>query len=82
VVETKVHYPTDINLLWDALRTLIVGCGRVSRRHGLSGWGKWHYNLRQVKRSFRQVQQMKASLSSDEQKQAQQEKKIRKAYRH
>ena len=81
VVETKVHYPTDINLLWDALRTLIVGCGRVSRSHALSGWGKWRYNLRQVKRLFRQVQKMKPSTSSEAQKQAQQEKKIRTAYR-
>jgi IS5 family transposase len=81
VVETKVHYPTDINLLWDALRTLIVGCGRVSGRSGLSGWGKWLYNLGQVKRLFRQVQKMKHSTSADEHKQAQQEKKIRKAYR-
>ena len=81
VVKTNVHYPTDMNLLWDAVRTLIVGCGRVSRLHALSGWGKWRYNLRQVKRLFRQVQKMKHSTSSDEQKQAQQEKKIRKAYR-
>jgi len=81
VVKTNVHYPTDINLLWDALRTLIRGCGRVSWRHELSGWGKWRYNLRQVKRLFRQVQKMKHSTSSDEAKQAQQEKKIRKAYR-
>ena len=81
VVETDVHYPTDINLLWDALRTLIVGCGRVSRSHGFLGWGKWRYNLRQVKRLFRQVQKMKHSTSTDEQKQAQQEKKIHTAYR-
>ena len=80
VVETEVHYPTGINLLWDALRTLIVGCGRVSGRPGLSGWRQWRYNLRQVKRLFRQVQKMKHSTSSDEHKQAQQEKKIRKAY--
>jgi len=24
VVETDVHYPTDIHLLWDALRKLIT----------------------------------------------------------
>ena len=81
VVETRVHYPTDINLLWDALRTLIRECGPVSQRHGLSGWGQWRYNLRQVKRLFRRVQKMKPSTSPDEQKQAQQKKKIHKAYR-
>ncbi len=40
VVETDVHYPTDITLLWDALRKLIIACGRVNRRLGLGGWGK------------------------------------------
>ena len=80
VVETDVHYPTDITLLWDALRKLIIGCGRLSRRVGLSGWGKYRYNLRQVQRLLRQVQRMKASHSSDEQKQAAQDEKIRHAY--
>lgn len=81
VVETDVHYPTDITLLWDALRKLIIGCGRVSHRKGLGGWGKYRYNLRQVKRLLRQVQKVKASTSSDEKKQAAQEKKVRQAYR-
>ena len=81
VVETDVHYPTDINLLGDALRKLIIGCGRVSRREGFSGWGKYRYTLRQVKRLLRQVQQLKHSTASDEKKQISQEKKIRQAYR-
>ena len=76
-----MHYPTDITLLWDALRKLIIGCGRLSRRVGLSGWGKYRYNLRQVQRRLRQVQRLKASRSSDEQKQAAQDKKIRHAHR-
>jgi hypothetical protein len=81
VVETDVHYPTDINLLWDALRKLIIGCGRLSRGAGISGWGKYRYNLRQVQRRLRQVQRLKASTSSDAKKQAAQDKKIRHAYR-
>jgi len=81
VVETDVHYPTDINLLWDALRKLIIECGRVSRRQGIWGWGKYRHNLRQIKRLWRQLQKLKASTSSDEKKQAAQAKKIRKTYR-
>ena len=80
VVETQVHYPTDINLLWDAVRTLIVRCGRVSGRHGLSGWRPWRYNLRQVKRLFRWVQKSKHATASDEPKRAQQAQKVRTAY--
>ena len=81
VVETEVHYPTDINLLWDAMRKLIIECGRVSHRQGLGGWGKYRYNLGQVKRLWRQIQKLKASTSSDEKKQAAQAQKIRKTYR-
>ena len=80
MVETEVHYPTDINLLWDAMRKLIVACGRVSYRQGLGGWGKYRHNLGQVKRLWRQIQKLKASTSSDEKKQAAQAKKIRKTY--
>jgi transposase, IS5 family len=80
VVETEVHYPTDINLLWDAMRKLIIACGRVSHRQGISGWGKYRYNLGQVKRLWRQIQKLKASTSSDEKKKAAQAKKIRKTY--
>ena len=29
VVETDVHYPTDVNLLWDAMRCLLRELGRV-----------------------------------------------------
>lgn len=82
VVETEVHYPTDINLLWDAMRKLIIGCGRVSRRIGLGGWGQYRYNLGQIKRLLRQVQKRKHSTASNEQKQASQAKKIRQAYRN
>ena len=76
-----MHYPTDIHLLWDALRKLTIECGRVSRRKGWGGWGKYRYNLRSVKRLWRHIQKLKASTSSDEEKQAAQAEKIRTAYR-
>ena len=34
VVETDVHYPTDVNLLWDAMRCLL--CHR--RSENACGW--------------------------------------------
>ena len=37
VVETDVHYPTDVNLLWDALRCLLrvlgVACAELGEAH-------------------------------------------------
>ncbi len=38
VVETDVHYPTDINLLWDAIRKVIVMVARLCMAVGGSGW--------------------------------------------
>ena len=37
-VETDVHYPTDVSLLWDALRCLIRVVARACQQHNISGW--------------------------------------------
>ncbi len=37
-VKTDVEYPTDVRLLWDAVRSLVKGVGSAARRNGLSGW--------------------------------------------
>jgi hypothetical protein len=80
VVETNVHYPTDTNLLFDALRKVISLSAQASKDYALSGWGKAAYHLRQIKRLFRHTQKVKPSSSSNEKKQAQREKEREKAY--
>ena len=55
VVETDVHYPTDVNLLWDAMRCLIRDTARSAKRHNLAGWRQSHYLLNQVRRRFQRV---------------------------
>ncbi len=80
VVETKVHYPTDITLLWDAMRTLSIRCGRLHPAYGGPGWGKYRYNLRQLKRLLRRVQHLKHSSAREEKKQAHREQAIGRAY--
>ena len=37
VVETDVHYPTDVNLMWDAMRCLIRVCAELASAFGLGG---------------------------------------------
>jgi len=59
VVETDVHYPTDINLLFDAMRKVIVLIMALCDNLGVSGWRKGLYNLKKVKRYFRKAQQLK-----------------------
>ncbi len=59
VVETNVHYPTDINLLYDALRKVIQLTARLSSSYGLSAWRQHAYNVKQVKRQLRLIQKKK-----------------------
>ena len=56
VVETDVHYPTDVNLLWDAMRCLVRVTGRAASRHGLGGWRQWRHLLKRAEKLYRRVQ--------------------------
>jgi hypothetical protein len=76
VVETDVHYPTDINLLLDAMRKVIVLIMRLSDSLGLYGWRQGIHLLRKVKKLFRKAQQLKRSTSKDSQKIAKREQLI------
>ncbi len=55
VVETDVHYPTDVNLLMDAMRCLLREVGRTAARHDVDGWRQWQHLTRVVKALFNQV---------------------------
>ena len=55
VVETDVHYPTDVSLLWDAMRCLLRETGRAAGEHAVGGWRQWRHLSRQVKRLFDRV---------------------------
>ena len=80
VVETDVHYPTDLNLLWDALRTLIRLVAGLCEERGILGWRQSAYQLRQLKKLYRQVQRLKHSTSQDPQKRAAKQEAVRQAH--
>jgi transposase, IS5 family len=61
VVETHVHYPTDINLLLDATRKVITLTAQWCEELGLSEWRQHAYNVRQVKQAMRTAQNKKRS---------------------
>jgi transposase, IS5 family len=49
VLETNVHYPTDLNLLWDAQRKCLDLIAPLMSRYDLPGWRKarvWRRNLK------------------------------------
>ena len=48
-VETDVHYPTDINLLFDAVRKVIHLIGLLCFEVGITGWRQGFHNIRAVK---------------------------------
>ena len=80
VVETDVHYPTDINLLFDAIRKLLVLITVVCGRVGIPGWRQSQHNIRKIKKLFRKAQKMKRSTSKDPVKQATRQDLIREAH--
>jgi hypothetical protein len=76
VTETNVHYPTDINLLLDSMRKIIVLIMALCDSLGVKGWRKGIDNLKKVKRAFRRAQQLKRSSSKDKKKKAKREQLI------
>jgi len=81
VVETNTHYPTDINLLWDAMRKTILIIMALCDELGLTGWRKGIFNLKKVKKLFNHAQRLKKSRSKDENKQKEKEQAIVKAHK-
>jgi len=66
VVETHVHYPTDINLLFDAARKVIQQTAELCKRYKRSDWRQYQYNIKQIKRLMRIIQKKKRSGSKNE----------------
>jgi hypothetical protein len=76
VLETNVHYPTDINLLFDAMRKVIMLIARLCEDYGVSGWRQKNYNIKKIKNVFRKAQMTKRSTSKDSEKKKKQNKII------
>ena len=80
VLETNVHYPTDINLLWDAMRKLILQAGRSCEKKNIPGWRQYRFNLRQVKLLFRRTQKARYSNAKNDTEKAEKTEKYNATY--
>ena len=80
VVETDVHFPTDINLLFDAIRKVIILIWQLCGELGIRGWRNSADNIKKVKKLFHQARKLKHSSSQDKVKIAQKEEKIKQAH--
>jgi len=58
VVETDVHYPTDTNLLFDAMRKALQLSGDICGRNDISDLRQYQYNIGQIKRALRIIQKV------------------------
>jgi len=70
VVETNVSYPTDVNLLFKAMRKAIKLTAKISMYKGLSLWRQYNHNILKIKHLMRKVQRIKHSTSKKEEKKA------------
>ncbi len=82
VVETDVHYPTDTNLLFDAVRKMIFLIAIICSETGITEWRQSHHNISKVKRMLRGIQKLKRSTSKDEDKKEQRDQFITKAHQN
>jgi transposase, IS5 family len=80
VVETNVHYPTDINLLFDAMRKVITLVATLCTLCNCNGWRQSKHNIKTLKRLFRKAQQLKRSTSKDQAKKDKREELIKAAH--
>jgi len=66
VVETNVHFPTDINLLWDSMRKMITLLALLFSELGLTQWRQSGYILRKIKKLFNRANKLKHSKKQSE----------------
>ena len=81
VVETDVHFPTDINLLYDAVRKAIETSAQLCEDLELSDWRQSAHNVRCLKQAYRRAQQLKRSTAKDEARRAERSDAIKQAHR-
>lgn len=56
VLETDVHFPTDVNLLWDTIRKVVQLTHKACNNAEIRGWRQANYWLKNAKKNFRAVQ--------------------------
>ena len=80
VVETDVHYPTDINLLLDAVRKSIFLVAYLCEDYGITEWRQYKHIFRKIKKQFNWVRKIKRSSSNKEELKAKREQLIKDAH--
>lgn len=69
VLETNVHFPTDLNLLWDSCRKSLEIMVSIQKAHGITGWRKqkfWFSSLKSLLRSCGKACQSRAKNKEEQ----------------
>lgn len=80
MVETNVHFPTDIHLLFDAIRKIIQQTAELCEHHKRSDWRQFRHNIKRFKRLMRIIQKKKHSRSKNESQKNKVEQAIKDAH--
>ena len=81
VVETDVHFPTDINLLLDAVRKTIFLIGGLCFQLGITDWRQYKHQFKKVRKAFHAARKLKRSNSKDEEVRRKRDELIEDAHR-
>ncbi len=66
VVETHVHYPTDINLLWDAVRKTLTESRDLADVLNIKGWRQSQHHIKVFKHQYRRLQKARHQKNASE----------------
>jgi IS5 family transposase len=80
VVETNVEYPTNNNLLFNAIRKAITLVARLCFGLHISGWRQWQHQVSTIKSLYNGVRKLRRSTSENEKKKTKRDEEIRDAY--
>ena len=80
MVETDVHFPTDINLLYDAVRKSVKLTARLCADYGVSGWRQSEHLLKKLRKQLHFCGKLKHSTSKKAEKQARREQEMKAAH--
>ena len=72
-----MHFPTDANLLWAAVRKAVMLTARLAAELGLPGWRQWSHQLGELKKLLMACQRIRHSSSKAEAKKEAQAKRLR-----
>jgi hypothetical protein len=80
VVETNVEYPTNNNLLFNAIRKAITLVARLCFGLHISGWRQWQHQIGTIKSLYNGVRKLRRSNSKNDQTKLKRKEEIKAAY--